>query len=392
MVTRSPVLSRLGQLAALFLMACLGLIDVFLGLPGDGGVVGLQVLVAVTAVAVWLSPHRQGSTVLPKVAFAVGVASLALTPLVVVDASDWVDGSYGLAESLGLLGVVFVVCRRADVRWAVVAVPVVVMAIGVLPLRGDLGYGGAVYGLAQVLVAMTVIGAGAYLRTIENNRLHGLATARAEQRAEFARDLHDFIAHHVTGIVVQAQGARFVAEQDPTRAVQALEHIEAAGVETMAAMRRMVGVLRREDGSAAVPLAPLAGMEQIAPLVERFGRAGGPLTRLHVDGSTSNIPVEVGTTAYRVVMEALTNVQRHAHRPRFVDVWVRRAGGWLLVRVTNDGPAPRHRATAAGTTGYGLLGLQERVTAVRGRLTAGPGIDGGWVVDAALPLRREATE
>ena len=136
---------------------------------------------------------------------------------------------------------------------------------------------------------------------------------RAEQRAEFARDLHDFIAHHVTGIVVQAQGAQFVAEQDPKRVLLALEQIEQAGAETMASMRRMVGVLRDPQARPDAPLAPIAG-------VRRAGRAGGaaspaaggPLARLHVDGDVHGLPVEVSTSAYRVVMEALTNMRQHA--------------------------------------------------------------------------------
>ena len=83
-------------------------------------------------------------------------------------------------------------------------------------------------------------------------------------------------------------------------------------------------------------------------------------------------------------MEALTNIRQHAGGARVADVWVRRTADWLLVRVADDGadrPAgPRDRA------GYGLVGLTERVRAVGGRLTAGPGIDGGWVVDASFPL------
>ena len=109
-------------------------------------------------------------------------------------------------------------------------------------------------------------------------------TVRAEQRAEFARDLHDFIAHHVTGIVVQAQGARFIAEQDPQRVLLALEQIEQAGAETMASMRRMVGVLRDPQAPPDAPLAPVAGVAELAPLLDQFNGAGGPVARLHVDG------------------------------------------------------------------------------------------------------------
>jgi signal transduction histidine kinase len=244
-----------------------------------------------------------------------------------------------------------------------------------------------IVGLFLALCAAGAIGAGTYLRTIEGGRERALATVRAEQRAEFARDLHDFIAHHVTGIVVQAQGAKFVAEQDPQRTLLALEQIEKAGAETMASMRRMVGVLRDPDASPDAPLAPLAGVAELAPLVEGFSSGGGPVARLHVDGALDGLPVEVSTSGYRVVMEALTNARQHAAHARAVDVYVSRTPDWLLVRVANDGvptrlPAPRERP------GYGLVGLGERVRAIGGRITAGPGVDGGWVVDVALPLVR----
>jgi signal transduction histidine kinase len=226
---------------------------------------------------------------------------------------------------------------------------------------------------------------------MDAQRERQISMVRAEQRAEFARDLHDFIAHHVTGIVVQAQGARVVAEHDPQRVVGALEQIERAGAETMASMRRMVGVLRAHpddsaEGDGPAPLAPLAGVAELGPLVESFTAAGGPEARLHIDGEVEDLPVEVTSSAYRVVMEALTNVRRHAVEATVVDVWIRRTPEWLLVRVANDGHPPRTGVTRELRGGFGLVGLTERLSAVGGRIQAGPGIDGGWVVDAGLPL------
>jgi signal transduction histidine kinase len=299
-------------------------------------------------------------------------------------------GSFGLAESVGLLAVMYVVCRRGESRWTVGAVLLLGMAIGFMPLRAGFADDYIIAGLALGLVATAVIGLAVYLRMIESTRLRAMDSVRSEQRAEFARDLHDFIAHHVTGIVVQAQGARFIAEQDPKRVLLALEQIEAAGAETMASMRRMVGVLRDPNARPDAPLAPLAGVDELGPLLEQFSAAGDVLARLHVDGHTAGIAVEVSTSAYRVVMEALTNIRRHAKDARVADVWVRRTPDWLLVRVANDGAPPR-AAMPREAPGYGLVGLTERVRAVGGRITAGPGIDGGWVVDAALPLDQEVT-
>jgi signal transduction histidine kinase len=391
MLTQSgrTALFRLGQLGALAVLAGLGLWDLAVRMAGAGGPLGLvQVLTAVATAAVWLPRHPQGTKRLPKVALALSAWSLFLT--FVVAASGGTGGSFGAAEALGLLGVLFVVTRRGAPPWSVAAVVLTVLAVGFLPLRGGVNVFYVISGLVLGLGAAAAIGAGYYLRTVESTRDRALATVRAEQRAEFARDLHDFIAHHVTGIVVQAQGARFIAEQDPQRVLLALEQIEQAGAETMASMRRMVGVLRDPLAQPDAPLAPLAGVTELGPLLDQFTAAGGPVARLHVDGDIAGLRVEVSTSAYRVVMEALTNIRQHAAGARAADVWIRRTDDWLLVRVANDG-GPARATTPRDRPGYGLVGLTERVRAVGGRITAGPGIEGGWVVDAALPLDGEGS-
>lgn len=390
MVTQRKLLLRAGQLGALLAMFFLGLIDVASGgILGTGAVLALlRVLAAVATAAVFIPRHRQGSRRLPQIALTLAIFSLLVTLVTVGRGTTYDAYSYGLAEAAGLLAVVFVVSRRGDVPWSIGAILALGMAVGFLPLRGSFDYAAVVLGLVQGLAATAAIGAGSYLRLVESNRRRAMDSVRAEQRAEFARDLHDFIAHHVTGIVVQAQGARYIAEQDPKRAMEALEKIETAGAETMASMRRMVGVLRDPAASPDAPLTPLAGVAELGLLIDQFNEVGGPYTRLHVDGDPAGLPVEVSTSAYRVVMEALTNVRRHARDARVADVWVRRTKGWLLVRVSNDGPPPAGPARDGG--GYGLVGLTERVRAVGGRITSGPGIDGGWVVDAALPEERES--
>ena len=382
--TNRTVLLRLGQILGLGTMAVLGLFDVAQGMSASGEVLLLlQVMMAMVCAAVWLPAHPQGSTTLPKVATGVGVASLLLTVVAAADAGG--EGSWGLAESLALLGILYVVARRASAGWAVVAVLAVGAAVSFQPLRGGQSSAFVIFGLIQALAAAAAIGLGIYLRTLAGSRQRAVDAVRAEQRAEFARDLHDFIAHHVTGIVVQAQGARFIAEQDPQRVLLALEQIEQAGAETMASMRRMVGVLRDPESRPDAPLAPIAGVTDLGALLEQFNAAGGPTARLHVDGVVEGLPVEVSTSAYRVVMEALTNVRQHAPDARAADIWMRRTPDWLLVRVANDG-VPARAATPRDRPGYGLVGLTERVRAVGGRITAGPGIEGGWVVDAAFPV------
>ncbi|MDY7087298.1 MAG: histidine kinase [Actinomycetota bacterium] len=383
------VLRRLAQLAALGAMALLGLFDVAQGMLRSEALGLIKVFLAIAAAAVWLPRHQSRSTRLPKAAMALGGLSLLVTlaSAAVTSPDSYSYGeTWGLAESAALLGVCYVVARRSTAGLGFSALVVVGAAVSFAPLRAGQDYAFVIFGLIQALAAAAVIGLAIYIRIIESSRQRAFDAVRAEQRAEFARDLHDFIAHHVTGIVVQAQGAKFIAEQDPKRVLQALDQIEQAGAETMASMRRMVGVLRDPESKPDAPLAPVAGVHELGPLLEQFNSAGGAKARMHLDGDLDGLPVEVSTSAYRVVMEALTNVRQHAPAATAADVWIRRTPEWLLVRVANDGvlpartPAPRDRA------GYGLVGLTERVRAVGGRISAMPGIEGGWVVDAAFPI------
>ncbi|HWS38141.1 MAG TPA: histidine kinase [Actinoplanes sp.] len=382
----NTALLRLGQLAALGTLALIGLVDLQGGMTSNGLALALwRIAAAVAAAAVWLPAHRQDSVRLPVAGLLLGLHSLLLS--LGMYRVNGGESLWGLAESAALLGVLMVVSRRGRTVWVVPAVAVLLLAVGVLPLRAGSVSGAYVttFGLIQALGGAAAIGIGVYLRTLEGNRERAVDAVRAEQRAEFARDLHDFIAHHVTGIVVQAQGARFIAEQDPKRVLLALEQIEQAGSETMASMRRMVGVLRDADSRPDAPLAPVAGVGDLETLVAQYTAAGGPVATLHLDGDMTGLPVEVSTSAYRVVMEALTNTRQHAPQARAVEVLLTRTGKQLLVRVGDDGPAPRP-PTPRERPGYGLVGLTERVRAVGGMITAGPGAGGGWVVDAVLPL------
>ncbi|MEV4216351.1 histidine kinase [Micromonospora sp. NPDC049662] len=388
---------RLGQLAGLTALALLCAFDLRYGLASGMGVVEalralLQVGLAAATAVVWLPVHRTESRALPIAALALGVVSLTVTAGLLLlgrIAAYLLGGTWGLAESAGMIAVVFVVTRFGAARFAPWAAVVAALAAAALPLRAgaDLVY--VIFGLLQALGAVGAAAAGIYLRVVASGRERAIALVRAEQRAEFARDLHDFIAHHVTGIVVQAQGARFVAEQDPQRVIVALEQIERAGAETMASMRRMVGVLRNPHAPPDAPLAPLAGVADLAPLLEGHNGTTNAPARLYVDGPLDGLPVEVSTSAYRVVMEGLTNARQHASDARSVAVSVRRTPDWLLVRVANDGAGPR--TTPARGHGFGLVGLTERVRALDGTVTAGPGVSGGWVLDAAFPLRPAVT-
>ena len=160
---------------------------------------------------------------------------------------------------------------------------------------------------------------------------------------------------------------------------ESLTEIEAAGTEALAAMRRVVGLLRDTDDAA--PASP--GPEQLGALVERFGRQG-PAVRLRVPDDDAEWPPEVTSTVYRIVQEALTNVARHARHARSVTVSVDQAPEASRSRSSTTRPPGPARASHRG--GYGLIGMRERVETLGGTLSAGPGPEPAGRSLATLPI------
>ena len=150
-------------------------------------------------------------------------------------------------------------------------------------------------------------------------------------------------------------------------------------------MRRLLSALR-SDERGDPPTAPQPGLGDLPALVDGLRRVGVPVT-LTVDGTTAGVPATVGLCAYRVVQESLSNAGRHATGAA-VTVHIGREADRLRVQVANDGPFARPPDVPAG--GHGLDGMRERVALVGGSLTAGPGPDGGFVVEALFPLRLES--
>jgi signal transduction histidine kinase len=206
--------------------------------------------------------------------------------------------------------------------------------------------------------------------------------AVGDERARIARELHDVVAHSVGVIVLQAQGARRVFERDPERAREALESIERTARTALADMRGSLGVLRRGDDERA--LAPQPGIDDLNQLIEE-ARAGGLTVELAVEGERVPLPQGIDLSAYRIVQEALTNVIKHAGRAH-ARVTLRYLEDELEVEVADDGRGPP--GGAADGSGLGIIGMRERVEAHGGRLAAGAGTDGGFLVRASLPLDR----
>jgi signal transduction histidine kinase len=199
---------------------------------------------------------------------------------------------------------------------------------------------------------------------------------RAE-RARIARELHDIVAHTVSGMTVQAGLALDALDRKPEVAREAMRQVRASGKEAVRELRTTLAVLREEPGSTA-PAPQLAQLEELA---ER-ATADGVRVSLHREppGALPAVPAAVQLAAYRIVQEALTNVVRHSGA-RHAAVSVTAARGRLLVEVVDDGPP--HDPPGAG--GFGLIGMRERAAAVGGELEYGPRSAGGFRVRAALP-------
>ncbi|MFE6907300.1 sensor histidine kinase [Streptomyces erythrochromogenes] len=283
-----------------------------------------------------------------------------------------------------LLLLLALVARWSPVRPGAAAGALGVVAVSVwpVPLVWETGSWLELSGVAGfwAVPAIGAVLAGGHLRRQASRMERAVRDARRDQQLELARDLHDFVAHDVSAIVVQAQAARFVAGQDPGQAVRALERIETAGLSALASMDRTVHALQEAAGG---PTAPVPGLAQLPQLVDRF--EGGALEADPV--AVRGLSREADTTAYRVAVEALTNVRRHAPGAAVVRVAVRRAGAGTELSVTNSA-APRGGVgllTRRRRGGTGLTGLRARVEAAGGTLRAGAAEDGGWRVCAVFP-------
>ncbi|MGW7449063.1 sensor histidine kinase [Kitasatospora sp. NPDC054795] len=206
-----------------------------------------------------------------------------------------------------------------------------------------------------------------------------------EERARIARELHDVVAHHMSVIAVQAASAPYRITGVPDAAAEEFGAIAGTARESLAEMRRLLGVLRSEESGGEK--APQPGVGQLAQLVETVGRAGVPAELTVEPDLVDLVPQAVGLSTYRIVQEALANVVRHAPGAR---TWVSLTadGPALLVTVVNAPPPERTESLEASVegTGQGLVGMRERVRLVDGRLDTGPLPDGGFKVAAVLPL------
>ncbi len=392
-------------------------------------VVGVGVLMGVLAVADLSEPASPWWW--PVIPVAVSV--LALAPLVRPGPRARVLATAAVVVSI-LESVLFAAFRVAEFsvlemgalvfllvdRWRVarrprdwVLVAGTVTAFMAIQLRGlvlyeEFGAYVAYLHVREVVAMLAVVAVAAAVATVlrgqDAHRATAVAAVRRAERAEIARELHDVVAHHVTGIVVATQAARSVtAAEVPPRVDGALAAIEDSGSQALGAMRRLVGVLRTEgtggtDGTGGGPLRRTPRLADLDELVRRF-RDTGAVGDVAFDTLLDHrVPVgpELQAAAHRVVQEALANVACHAFGAARTRVAVTTVtDGVLEIEVTNSagraGPdSTTDTATDRPGDGFGLVGVRERVQVLGGHLSAGPLPGGGWAVYATIPLSAPA--
>ena len=407
---RPVIPARAGDAALALGVAVLGAAS-GLGARAQGEHVPMAAIPVLTLMGLVLYPRRRH----PAVVLA-AVAALVAT-LVALRTS--LEGSFVAVLCASYSAAVYGGPRLAR-RLAAVAVAVF-LAVGVVPLM--LGVRASLLTAAPIRTLLAAAGAwlvGLVIRgqfaarsariTALGERANWAAAQQEEEarratlaeRLRIARELHDIVAHHLSVVVIQAQGAQRMVSRDPSRAEQAMADIERTGRTALDEMRRLLGLLRSGDpaqdqpggwlreagdsgpGEPDATRLPVLGVTDVAALAERMSGAGLPVT-VHTVGEPRPVPEDVGLAVYRITQEALTNVLKHAG-PAHAEVHLR-FGSELEVTVIDDGRgASAHLSGAVPGAGRGTVGMRERVTALGGRLTVGPKAGGGFRVHAAIPL------
>jgi signal transduction histidine kinase len=328
--------------------------------------------------------RRHPVAVFAVIAAASGVQALAL------DEPLWSQVAFPIA--------VYSVARYAAPAWGFAAVTVGLAGAVVASVDWLRGFGpealtpsavtAYVASIATMVVAAWALGAlgrtrQAYVdalvergERLEREAAQQAELAAVEERNRIAREMHDVVAHGLTTIVVQADGARHAGAHDPATATTALGTIAGTGREALAELRRMLGLLRSEDATRH----PQPRLPDLTSLIED-ARAAGTEVRADLPEPLPAVSDGVALTAYRIVQEALSNVRKHAGPGAVAEVRMG-ADPDLTVEVVDDG---RGAAASYDGRGLGLTGMAERVAAHGGELEVGARQGGGFRVCARIP-------
>ncbi|MGH3507480.1 MAG: sensor histidine kinase [Nocardioidaceae bacterium] len=343
------------------------------------------------AMATLPSPVRRdlGWLLLPP-----GVVSLTATGVVLAtDTGSDTPATGTLVEVAALLLILIHVTRwnRGPSLPIVAAVTALAQSAWLLRYMPDATWLERLVGCTSwALGSAVAIAFGAYPRWAASRLQRSVSQARTAQQRQLERDLHDYVAHDLSGMIVQAQAARYAAADDPAALIEALRRIEEAGHRAMSSMDRALSLLRAGDGAPAC-VARHPGLDELATLVQRFERESGVRTELVARGDPVTVPGEVGEVLYRACSEGLTNVRRHAGSElRSVTVTLQVTNLAAALEVSNhlSGPSddtiPGDGASTRAMGGTGLARLNERVAALDGTLEAGP-IQAGWRLAVDIP-------
>jgi signal transduction histidine kinase len=359
-------------------------------------------MVAGSALAFGLREHRPGEPpdVVGVTLLFVGGLSIAWRRRAPLLVAAIVGGSVATASLLGywpeFVGLLWVAMYSAAAyrerdRFIPLVVPIVVLAsiaisVGERSNRG-LNWVGVASDLVVTFGIPILLGRMTFnrRRRLVRDRELAASEAAAAERARIARELHDVVAHHMSVMVVQAGAARAVGERDPAAAAEALRQIEASGRAGLAEMRRLLQILKSEDGGNR--LAPQPGLAHLGELLDAM-RSTGLRVEAVVEGVPRPLPPGVDLSAYRIVQEALTNSLKHADGAS-ARVLLRYEPDAIELEVADDGLGPLDGDSGAAG-GHGLIGMRERVRLYGGVLETGSAPGGGFVVRARLPSDGES--
>ncbi|MDQ6753404.1 MAG: histidine kinase [Actinomycetota bacterium] len=254
---------------------------------------------------------------------------------------------------------------------------------------------------AVVVVLSNVIATGVGISVRRDREHEGELRAWAERNAQLAsvsernriaREMHDVVAHSLTVMIALSDGAAVVVRRDPGRAAEVLAELSQTGRTALGDMRRVLGVLRQDSstgpaergplGRQPLARAPLPAQSGLEVLLDGFRTAGLPLS-VTTRGPALPADPAFQLTVYRIIQESLTNVLRYGHGVSRVLVQVLHQDPEIRLRISDDGHGSMAPAISVGS-GQGLVGMRERAGIYAGTVTAGPGADGGWVVEAVL--------
>jgi signal transduction histidine kinase len=292
-----------------------------------------------------------------------------------------------------LLALTYTATRLAPPRLAPVPMAAAALVLVVVPLHQP-SFDTGDY-LFWAMLGGSAVGLGVVMRRLDHNRA-ALAATLAEQvhdqdlrerallldeRSRIARELHDVVAHAVSVMVVQAGAARLDVGVDDEQARAGLLAVERAGRDALDDLRRLLGVLKRDDDQS--PAAPAPGLHMLAELVARMTDAR---LDIRVEGTVpDDLPAGLDQSLYRIVQESLTNVLKHAG-PTAVRVRFCTDQAHVDVDIEDDGPRSASSRRRSRQPGHGLVGIRERAAVFGGRFSAGP-FESGWRVHVSIPLR-----